>query len=72
MCVCVGGGGGGPDNVFFCQECISQRAVWTSPEKQLDPRGLIAFRWVSVPEFIRKPIVTCDFPGGGRSPVPHQ
>ena len=50
---------------FFCQECISQRAVWTSLEKQLDPWGPIAFRGVSVPEFIRKPIATCDFPGGG-------
>ena len=70
VCVCVGGGG--LDNGFFCQECISQRAVWTSLEKQLDLRGPIAFRGVSVPEFIRKPIATCDFPGVGRSPVPHQ
>ena len=33
-------------------------------ENQLDPRGSIAFRGGSVPDFLRKPIATCDFPGG--------
>ena len=36
----VGGGGGGPDNVFSHQ-VISKGAVRISLEKQLYPRGLI-------------------------------
>ena len=39
--------------------------VRTSLEKQLDPRGPIASRGRSVPVFLRKPIASCDFPGGG-------
>ena len=58
VCVCVWGGG--PD-IFKIIKCISQRAVRTSPEKQMDRRG-------SVPVFLRKHIATCDFPGGVRFP----
>ena len=42
-----------------------QRAVRTYLEKQLDPLGPTASRGGSVPEFLRKPIATCDFPGRG-------
>ena len=35
------------------------------PREAIGPRGPIASRGVSVPELIRKPIATCDFPGGG-------
>ena len=54
------GMGGGPDNIFLSHQCISQRAVGT-----LCPRGPIASRWGSVPVFLRKPIITSDFPEGG-------
>ena len=40
----------------FSRLCIAQRAVLTSLEKQLDPRGSEAV-------FARKSIVTCEFPG---------
>ena len=49
----------------YSHQCISQRAVWTSLEKQLNPMGPIASRGVSVPELLRKPIASCDFPGVG-------
>ena len=41
------------------------KAIRTSPEEQYDPRG-------SVPDFLRKPVATCDFPGeeGGLDPRP--
>ena len=38
------GGGGGREGVlkpFFTHQRISQRAIWTSFQKQLDPRGSI-------------------------------
>ena len=62
-------GGRGPDNVFLfvvlshflSYQRISQRAVQISLEKQLDPSGPIASPRGSVPEFLRKPIATCDF-----------
>ena len=41
---------------------------------QLDPVGPIASRWVSVPEFLKKPVATCDFQGaegGGGGPTVH-
>ena len=62
----LGGGEGG-----FSHQQISQRAIRTSFEKQLDPKGPIASRGGVgvVPEFVRKPIVTCDFPGGA-DPLP--
>ena len=49
---------------------ISQKPVRTSFEKQLDPvvQWLLEGRSVSV--FLRKPIITCDFPGG-RGSRPH-
>ena len=57
-----------PEN-FYSHELISQRAIRTSLEKLLNPRGPIASRsggWGgrSVPVFL-KPITICDFPGGG-------
>ena len=49
---------------FLCfHQRILQRVVRTSFEKQLDPRGPIASRGVSVPERLRTPIATYDFPG---------
>ena len=42
----------------------SQRTEWTSFENQLDPRGSNCFSRGSVPEFLRNPIATSDFPGG--------
>ena len=59
----------GPEN-FLSHQPISQTAVKTSLEKQLDPRVPIASREGSVPVFLRKPIATCDFPGGSGRPVP--
>ena len=40
-------------------------------KKQFDPRGPIASHWVPVPEFLRKPTVTCNFPeeGGFWTPI---
>ena len=43
---------------------VSQRAVRTSLEKQLDPLGSNCYSRGSLPVFIRKHIATCDFPGG--------
>ena len=63
---------GGPDLFFFfSNRNIFQRALRTSLEKQLDPIGPIASQGRSVPVFLRKPIATCDFPGGVRPPAPH-
>ena len=49
-------------DMFFCfafsHQHISERAVRT-----LVP---IASRGGSVPDFLRKPMATCDFPGGGQ------
>ena len=51
---------------FLKHQHISQRAVQTSLKKQIDPiRVSIASRGESVPEFLRKPIATCEFQGGG-------
>ena len=35
------------------------------------PRGPIASQGWSVPEYLRKPVATCDIPVGFRPPVPH-
>ena len=62
-------GGVGSLQVFFNSSThFTQRAVQTSLEKQLDPRGPIASRVGSAPVFPRKPKTTCDFPGGGSGP----
>ena len=52
---------------FLSHHGISQRAVRTSLEKQLNPRGPIASRGGvhSRCVFPRKSIATCEFPGGG-------
>ena len=59
---------GGPEH---SHQRISQRAVQTTHEKQLDPRGPFASGGVSVGVlvFLRKPISTCDFAGGGQAGV---
>ena len=71
--VCVCGRGGGRGDIFLSHQRISQRAVRTSLEKQLDPKGPIASRGGSVSVFLRKPIATCDFSGGWSGSVapPH-
>ena len=61
-----GGGGGGSWQRFLSHQHISQRAVQTSLQKQLDRRGPIASvggggGGGSVPIFLRKSIATCDF-----------
>ena len=39
------------------------------PQEAIGSSGSNCFsRWI-VPEFLRKPIATCDFPGGVRTPV---
>ena len=49
-----------------------RRDVRTSLRKQLDPRGPIASQLGSIPDPLRKPIATCDFPERGPDPaVPH-
>ena len=37
---------------------------------RIRPRGPIASPGMSVPEYLKKPIVTCDFPGMGGSEPP--
>ena len=56
---------------FLSHQRISQRAVRSSLEKQLDPRGPVASRGESVPVFLRKlwPLVTFQ-EGGVRTPFP--
>ena len=48
---------------FFSYQRNQQRAVKKPVEKQLDLMDPIASPRVSVPDFLRKPIATCDFPG---------
>ena len=67
-------GRGGKDCVLLSYQRISQRALRTFIEKQLDPRGStgpVASRGGSVPEFLRKPIAACDFRGESGPPFPH-
>ena len=59
--------GGGPENFVFNHLRISQKAVWTSLDKQLGPWAPIASHGGSVPVFLRKPIATCDFSKGSGS-----
>ena len=58
-------GGGGVLTTFFRHQRIKQRTVHASIEKQLDLKDPIASRGGSVPVFLSKPILLCDFPGGG-------
>ena len=55
----------------FSHQRISQMAVRTSLERQLDPMCQIASRGWLVPVFLRKP-EACDLPvdGGGGGPNP--
>ena len=56
---------------LFSHQRISQKAVRTSLEKQLDLRMVHSFsRGVRVPEFQLKPIATCDVPGMVSTPCP--
>ena len=55
-------------HVFISHQRFSQMAVRTSLEEQLDPRGPIASRGGSILVFLRKPIATCDSPGGVPDP----
>ena len=53
-------------HISFSHHRISQRALWTALEMQLDPsRG----GSVHAPVYVRKHIATCDFPGGGLDPA---
>ena len=65
-------GVGGPDNVFFYFKSLTYftegRTNLTG--EAIGPWGPIAPRGGSVPVFLRKPIATCDFPGGSESPFP--
>ena len=60
VCVCVWGGGGG-----FLQRFLFVPLVINAGEAIGPKGGSIASRGRSVPDFLRKPIATCDFPGGG-------
>ena len=51
---------GGPGNSFVIN--VFQRGRTELLQTELVP---IAYRWVSVPVFLREPIATCDFPVGG-------
>ena len=48
---------------------ISQRAVWTPSRSNWTHRVQLLLAG-SVPEFLRKPIATCDFPGRVPDPLP--
>ena len=64
MCVCVRGGGD-PDT--FLSHYFTEGHTG-SLKKQSDLSGPNASPGVSVPVFLRISIVTCDFPGGARTP----
>ena len=57
--------------LLFSHQGISQSAVWTPLEKQLELRGPISSQGAPIPVFLRKHIANCDFPGGSWPPVPH-
>ena len=58
-----------PDNVILITNVFHKGFLWTSLVKQLDPVGPIASRGMSIPEFLRKHITTCNFPGRFRTAV---
>ena len=59
------GGGGGVSN-----QHVSQKAIRTTLETQLDPMGPIASRGGSLKVFLRESFATCDFAAGSRPPPP--
>ena len=60
---------GGPDKLLSSHQRTSKRAVRTSHEKHLDPRGPNASRWEFIPVFQRKPIAIC-YVQEGADPLP--
>ena len=63
MCVCVCGGGGGPEKLFSIIN-VFHRRLYDLPREAIEPKGSNCFTRVSVPIFLRKPIATFDFPDG--------
>ena len=61
-----GDGSGGPGSVFsyFKENCADL------PREAIGPEGSNCISKMSVPEFLRKHIATCGFPGGVRTPCP--
>ena len=63
------GGGRGPDNVLFVfgfkSSTYSTEGRTNLPEKQFGPKGYTCLSRGSIPVFPKKPLATCDFPGGG-------
>ena len=65
FCFFFFGGGGGVSN-----QHVSQKAIRTTLETQLDPMGPIASRGGSLKVFLRESFATCDFAAGSRPPPP--
>ena len=65
-------------NVFFFFFYFLSSTYFTErrtdpPQEAIGPKGANCFSRGSVPEFLRKPIITCSFPregGGSGTPVP--
>ena len=49
---------------------IPSGCIFFSFEKQLVSKAPISSRCVFIPEHLRKPVATCDFPAGGPDPTP--
>ena len=64
---------GGPDNVLLVVVLVIDvfhRGPYV-PQEAVGPKGSNRFSRGSIPVFLRKPILTCNFQGGGvRTPVP--
>ena len=58
----------GPDNVFLVINVFHRGPFRPPSRSNWIQRGPIVSRGVSVPEFLRKPIATCDFPRMLRTP----
>ena len=63
----VGGGGG---QIFFSHQHSSQMGHKDLPQEAIGPNGSNCFSSGVIPEFLRKPIATCNFPRGLRTPCP--